>query len=103
MALPTTLSFDQQEIAAFCKRRHIRKLSLFGSILHEGFDAQSDIDVLVDFIPQHTPGFFTLWEIEKELSAILSNRKIDLVTIGFINPLIKEDMLEQAQLVYAQE
>ena len=43
------LALPQQELAAFCRRNHIRKLALFGSILREDFRPDSDVDVLVEF------------------------------------------------------
>src|SRR5947209_4568183 len=45
-----------EEIADFCRRNHIRKISLFGSALHVSFNAGSDIDLLDEFEPWHTPG-----------------------------------------------
>ncbi|MFN8450356.1 MAG: nucleotidyltransferase domain-containing protein [Anaerolineae bacterium] len=50
-----TIPFD--EIAAFCERHHIRKLSLFGSVLRDDFRPDSDVDVLVEFEEGQTPGW----------------------------------------------
>ena len=47
---------DREKIAGFCRERHIERLSLFGSVLREDFDVDSDVDVLVEFEPGHIPG-----------------------------------------------
>ena len=93
---------DTQQLEEFCHRRHIRKLSLFGSVLREDFNPKSDIDVLVEFDPSHIPGFFSLWEIEQELKSIFQVNNIDLVTRGFLNPLIKERVLAEETMIYAR-
>ncbi|HEY9613175.1 nucleotidyltransferase family protein, partial [Allocoleopsis sp.] len=66
--LPIVIPKDK--IAEFCQRNHIRKLSLFGSMLGEDFRPDSDIDFLVEFIPGKTPGLGIV-RMERELSEIL--------------------------------
>src|SRR5437867_2457691 len=51
---------NKRKVSEFCKRHHIRKLSLFGSILRSDFNESSDIDVLVEFEPDHVPGLIRL-------------------------------------------
>jgi predicted nucleotidyltransferase len=53
---------DQDRLAEFCRKHHIRKLALFGSVLRDDFRPDSDVDVLVEFEPGHVPGlaFFLL-------------------------------------------
>ena len=70
------VAVDPQRIAEFCRRRHIRRLALFGSVLRDDFGPTSDIDVLVEFEPGHIPGFAFI-DIEDELAAMFG-RKIDL-------------------------
>ncbi len=81
----------QKELEKFCKKHHIRKLSLFGSYLREDFSDDSDIDVLVEFDPDHIPGLRII-QMQDELSAIFGNKKIDLVTPKFLHPLIKKNI-----------
>jgi uncharacterized protein len=50
------ISIDKEKIADFCRRHHIRRLSLFGSVLRDDFGPESDVDVLVEFEPDHIPG-----------------------------------------------
>jgi len=70
----------------FCRKHHIRKLSLFGSVLREDFRPDSDVDVLVEFEPGKTPGFAFV-DVQDELSELLG-RKVDLHTPGFLHPRI---------------
>ena len=73
------ISLPMEEIAAFCQRHHIRRLAFFGSVLRDDFRLDSDVDVLVEFEPGHTPGLITLAGMEIELSGLL-RRKADLRT-----------------------
>lgn len=85
-------------IAAFCERHHIRKFSLFGSILRDDFRPESDIDVLVDFEPGHVPGlaFFT---IQDELTSLLGHT-VDLHTVGSLSKYFRDDVLTEAEVQY---
>ena len=75
------IDIPREAIAAFCRRHHIRRLALFGSVLRDDFRPDSDIDVLVEFEPGHTPGF-AFFAMEDELSRIFG-RKVDLNTPNF--------------------
>jgi len=90
-----------KKIEEFCKRNHIRKLSLFGSVIHGNFGPDSDIDVLVEFEPGHTPGL-ALIRMQDELSAILGGRSVDLVTLKFLNHRIRQKVEAEAQVQYVQ-
>jgi hypothetical protein len=96
------MSIPAEQIAAFCRRNHIRKLSLFGSVLREDFNSGSDVDVLVEFEPEHVPGFFHLSELEQELSQMFGGRRIDLVTPKFLNHRIRDQILSAARVQYAE-
>lgn len=88
-----------ERISQFCRRHHIRRLSLFGSVLREDFTAQSDVDVLVEFQSGHTPGL-TFFRMQEELSELLG-RKVDLNTPGFLNRHFREEVLREAKVLYA--
>jgi len=90
-----------EKIADFCRRHHIKKLSLFGSVLSDDFSPDSDVDVLVEFEPGHVPGL-ALIRIQDELSVLLGGRQVDLVTPKFINPRIRKQVEAQARVQYAQ-
>src|SRR5436305_551339 len=50
------IPIPEKEIADFCRRRHIVSFALFGSVLRDDFRPDSDVDVLVEFEPDHIPG-----------------------------------------------
>ena len=92
------IPIPKTEIAAFCRRRHIRRLALFGSVLREDFTAESDVDVLVEFEPGQTSG----WEIvsmEDELSEIIG-RKVDLLTPADLSRYFRDEVLAEAEDQY---
>ena len=89
-------------IAQFCKTHHIIKLALFGSVLTDNFSDKSDIDILVEFDPQHIPGLFSFVRMKEEISEKLG-RKIDLRTPEDINKLFRNEVLQQSHLIYGQE
>lgn len=88
-------------LEVFCKRNHIRKLALFGSVLSDTFGPDSDIDVLVEFEPGHTPGL-ALIRMQDELSELFGGRKVDLVTPKFLNRRIQSKVQREAVIQYAQ-
>ncbi len=88
------------QIAEFCRRNHIRRLSLFGSILRDDFGPGSDIDVLVEFEPGHVPGFRFI-RLQDELSGLFGGRRVDLVTPKFLNRRIRDEVLRSAEVQYA--
>jgi hypothetical protein len=88
------IDFSNGAIADFCRRHHIRRLSLFGSILREDFGPQSDIDFLVEFEPGCTPGL-AFFGMQEELSEILG-RKVDLQTPGFLSKYFRDEVLAEA-------
>jgi predicted nucleotidyltransferase len=89
-------------IADFCRRYHIAKLSFFGSVLRDDFRPTSDIDVLVEFEREHVPGLFRLARIERELSALLENRKVDLRTPQDLSHYFRDEVIATAEVQYAQ-
>lgn len=86
------------KIAAFCRRHHIRRLALFGSVLRDDFGPDSDVDVLVEFEPGHTPGFRFI-EVQDELSRLL-NRKVDLNTPSCLSRYFRDEVLHEAEDLY---
>jgi predicted nucleotidyltransferase len=93
------LDIPRERIAEFCRRHHIRKLSLFGSILRDDFRPDSDIDVLVEFEPHARVGLIKLAGIEIELSELLG-RKVDLNTPGFLSRYYRDQVLAEAEVQY---
>ena len=95
------IKIPRQKIAEFCRRNHIRQLSLFGSVLRRDFGPDSDVDVLVEFEPGHTPGL-ALVTMEDELSALLGGFKVDLVMAKYLNHRIRERVLAESEVQYVQ-
>jgi len=94
------LNPPQEATAEFCRRHHIRKLSLFGSALREDFRADSDVDVLVEFEPGHTPGLIRLAGMELELSKLLGGRKVDINTPLCLSRFFRNEVMAEAEPVY---
>ena len=92
------LDIDKKKIADFCKKNHIRRLALFGSVLRDDFGPDSDVDVLVEFEPDHVPGL-DFFAMQDELSLILG-RKVDLNTPKFLSKYFRNDILAQAEEQY---
>ena len=88
----------KDKIAEFCRRHHIRKLALFGSVLRDDFGPGSDLDILVEFEPDHIPGL-EFFSMEAELSQILG-RKVDLNTPQFLSRHFRQQALAEAEVQY---
>jgi len=86
-------------IEQFCRRHHVRKFMLFGSVLRDDFRPDSDVDVLVEFEPDHTPGL-QFFSMEEELSALLG-KKVDLNTPHCLSRFFRDDVLREAEVLYA--
>jgi predicted nucleotidyltransferase len=85
-------------IADFCRRHHIKRLALFGSVLRDDFGPDSDVDVLVEFDPDHIPGL-AFFGMQDELSEIIG-RRVDLNTPGFLSPYFRDDVIASADVLY---
>ena len=96
-ALP--IAVPNELISEFCRRNHIRKLSLFGSVLTPRFRSESDIDVLVEFDPDHVPGLFGVARMERELSGLFA-RKVDLRTPEDLSRYFREQVVTSALVQY---
>jgi uncharacterized protein len=96
------IQMSQDKITEFCRRHHIRKLSLFGSVLRNDFSFDSDIDVLVEFEPGKTPGF-AIVTIQQELSNLMGGRTIDLRTPHELSRYIRDRVLAEALVQYVQD
>jgi hypothetical protein len=94
----SSVAIDRQRIADFCRRHRVARLSLFGSVLRDDFTPESDVDVLVEFEPDRTPGleFFGMGE---ELGRIIG-RRVDLNTPGFLSRYFRDEVLAEARPIY---
>ena len=95
------IKIRKEQIAEFCRRNHIRRLAGFGSALRADFHPDSDIDILVEFEPEHIPGLITLSGMEIELSEILG-RKVDLRTAQELSRHFRKEVIDSAEVQYAE-
>jgi uncharacterized protein len=92
---------DDNALAALCRRRHIRKLSLFGSVGNGSSRPDSDVDLLVEFEAGQEPGLIALSRIELELAELLGGRKVDLRTASDLSRYFREEVRRTALVQYA--
>lgn len=95
----TRVEIPHDRIIELCRRYRIRKLALFGSVLRDDFGPDSDVDVLVEFEPGHTPGFGFI-AIQDELSALLG-RRVDLNTANDLSRYFRDEVVREAEVLYA--
>lgn len=96
------IGIPKDAVADFCRRHHIRRLALFGSVLRPDFQPDSDIDVLVEFEAGTIVGLIRLAALERELSGLLGGRKVDLRTPAELSPYFRDEVLATAEVQYAE-
>jgi len=94
------IDIPSEQITAFCRRHHIRKLAFFGSVLRQDFGPASDVDVLVEFEPGYVPGLIRLSGLELELGELLGGRRVDLNTAKTLSSYFRDEVLEEARVQY---
>lgn len=95
------MQIPKDKLAVFCRRNHIQKLALFGSVLRDDFRPDSDVDVLVEFEPGHIPGL-AFFSMEDQLSQLLGHR-VDLNTPKFLSRYFRDRVLQQAVVQYERD
>ena len=101
------IKFPEDRIAAFCREYGVSRLSLFGSILRQptadgayGFTPASDVDLLVEFLPDQRPTLITLGRMEIELSEMIG-REVDLRTPRELSRHFRDEVTSHARLLHA--
>ena len=94
------LPLSDAQISAFCQKHSIRRLASFGSMLCDDFGPSSDVDLLVEFEPQHVPGLLRLAAMERELSVMIGGRRVDIRTPGDLSRYFRDDVIAQAVVQY---
>jgi len=92
------IEIPKEKLAEFCRRNHIRRLSLFGSVLRDDFGLESDVDVLVEFEPGTRVGL-RFFKMEQELSEIIGS-KVELHTPGFLSKDFRDEVMAEAEVQY---
>jgi predicted nucleotidyltransferase len=95
------IDLDQAAVEAFCRKHGLRRLSLFGSVLRDDFRPDSDVDVLVEFREGVRAGYLTMAAMERELSQLLG-RRVDLRTPAELSRYFRDDVLQAAEVRYAE-
>ena len=98
------IEIPMDRIAEFCRRNHISRLALYGSVLRDDFAPESDVDVLVEFEPGTRVGFAFI-AVQDQLSNVLG-RRVDMSTFAGVersrNWLLRSEILDSAEVVYEQ-
>lgn len=98
--MSSQIRIDKQQIAAFCEHWQVAELALFGSVLRDDFRGDSDVDVLVTWLPGARVSMLTIAEMAEDLEGILG-RRVDLVPKDGLKRRVKDEVLHSAQIVYA--
>ena len=93
------IDFSREELEAICERRAVKRLALFGSVVRDDFGPDSDVDVLVEFRDDFEGK--QVYKIYDELTELFGGRKVDLVEVDFVNRRIRDQILSEAQDVFA--
>lgn len=99
--MPQHLFSDNDALAGLCRRHHIRRLALFGSMLKGTNRPDSDVDLLVEFEPEARPGLLDMAQIELELSPLLGGRRVDLRTAQDLSRYFRDEVVRMAEVQYA--
>jgi predicted nucleotidyltransferase len=95
------IKFSNQQLGSFCRKWKIRELALFGSVIRNDFRPDSDVDVLVSFLPDEHWTTFEWLDMQAELAAMFG-RKVDLVEKETLrNPFRRSAILSDNEVIYA--
>lgn len=91
---------EQSKLAELCQRYHVQELAVFGSAARGEMRPQSDIDILVEFLPNSGVDLVDYAGLMLDLTRLVG-RKVDLVSKKGLKPLIRASVLHKARLLYA--
>lgn len=95
------LNVSSTDIADFCQRWNIEELALFGSVLRDDFRPNSDVDVLVSFMPDCGLTWDDWLNINQEIEKLF-HRQVDLTSKEYLkNPYRRREILNTCQVIYA--
>ena len=92
---------SKEKLEEFCKKHYIKKLAIFGSAIKGRLRADSDIDILVEFEENNTPGLLTFCGMQNELSDMIG-REVDLRTPQDLSRYFRQDVEKAAEVQYAK-
>lgn len=91
-----------EEIRAYCAAQPILRLSVFGSAARDELTPESDIDLLVEYVPGASVGLFAIARHMREFGEICG-REVDLCTPNGLSKYIRDEVIESARLIYAKD
>lgn len=91
-------TIDREQLGSLCRKYHVKRLAVFGSVLHGEDSTGSDIDLLIEF-EGRTPGI-RFFNLQDELSSLLG-QTVDLNTLGFLSRYFREGVAREAETIYA--
>jgi len=97
------VEINRPELIDFCRRNSVARLALFGSVLTERFSPDSDVDVLVEFLPGAQVGYLRMSALARELSALMGGRKVDLRTPAELSRYFRDEVIRTAAVQYVAE
>ena len=97
------IPIPHEDVAAFCRKWGIRRLAFFGSVVRDDFGPESDVDVLVEFHRDRTPGWEFFHTIPSELSTILGGHRVDLLMFDQLNEWIRKVAMAEAVEEYVEK
>jgi predicted nucleotidyltransferase len=96
------IDIPQDRLAEICRRYGVKRLSLFGSVLTDRFGPESDVDMVVEFLPDARIGLFEMYDMEQELMRLVGGgRKVDLRTPAELSRYFRDQVMRDAVLQYA--
>ena len=99
--LKAGLQYDEKTLARVCRKHHVRRLELFGSRAKGTARDGSDVDLLVEFEPEHVPGLLGFLTLQEELADLLGG-EVDLVSSGGLSPYTRDEILASRSPVYEE-
>jgi len=95
------LRISQTTLAALCRKYGIAKLSLFGSASRNELKPESDVDLMVEFLPDSRASLFDVVAMQDEFPAAFGGRKVDIVTPEILlNPFRRDSIVPDLKLIY---
>jgi predicted nucleotidyltransferase len=95
-----TVAVEEAKLAEICRRYQVRELAVFGSARRGDMRPDSDVDLLVEFLPGAEIGLLEHAGLMLDLEELLG-RKVDLVSKRGLKALIRDAVIDEARPVYA--
>jgi predicted nucleotidyltransferase len=95
--LNTRIHFEQ--LTKILRQYPIQRALVFGSVLRDDFAPNSDLDMLIEYLPDAHVTLLDMSALQRELCAVVG-RNVDLGTVTSLTPMMRERVLQTAQVIY---